>query len=53
MSGLETLRTTRKLYNEKQKHGEHLAEAAAHVPQPGKKPLVKNLKGKGRMTIVN
>ena len=37
MPNLETLRTIRKVIQEKQKHGEDLAEGAAHVPQPGKK----------------
>ena len=37
MSDPRNVSHDKKVIHEKQKHGEHLAEGAAHVPQPGKK----------------
>jgi hypothetical protein len=37
MSDPRNVAHDKKVIHEKQKHGEHLAEGAAHVPQPGKK----------------
>jgi len=35
----------KKVIHEKRKHGQHLAEGAAHVPQPGKKTARKEPHG--------
>ena len=37
MSDPRNVAHDKKVIQEKQKHGEYLAEGAAHVPQPGKK----------------
>jgi hypothetical protein len=37
MSDPRNVAHDKKVIHEKQKHGENLAEGAAHVPQPGKK----------------
>jgi hypothetical protein len=37
MSDARNVANDKKVIHEKQKHGEDLAEGAAHVPQPGKK----------------
>ena len=37
MSDPRNVAHDKKIIHEKQKHGENLAQSAAHIPQPGKK----------------
>jgi hypothetical protein len=50
MSDPRNVAHDKKVIHEKQKHGEHLAEGAAHVPQPGKKTAREESHGAHKQT---
>lgn len=50
MSDPRNVAHDKKVIHEKQKHGEDLAEGAAHVPQPGKKTAREEIHGAHKET---
>ena len=50
MSDPRNVAHDKKVIHEKQKHGENLAEGAAHIPQPGKKTAHEKVHGAHKET---